>query len=75
MLHGVPKGATYVEILQALEDGFGDQHLAAEYRSQLKTRTQGVGESLQEFAIAIQHLAHRVYPALPEAHIRREAGK
>jgi hypothetical protein len=56
---------TYEETLGALQDIFGDQHLAASYRSQLKSRTQGVGESLQKFATAIEHLAH----------IRREAGK
>jgi hypothetical protein len=32
VLHGVSKGATYEEILVALEDRFGDQHLAAVYR-------------------------------------------
>jgi hypothetical protein len=74
-LHGVLKKATYEETLGALEDRFGDQHLAAAYRSQLKSRTQGVGESLQEFATAIEQLAHCAYPALPENHIRREAGK
>jgi hypothetical protein len=37
--------------------------------------TQKAGESLQEFATAIEHLAHRAYPTLPEEHIRREAGK
>jgi hypothetical protein len=29
MLHGVPKEVTYEETLEALEDRFGDQHLAA----------------------------------------------
>jgi hypothetical protein len=33
---------------------------------QLKARTQGVGNSLQEFATAVEQLAHRTYPALPE---------
>lgn len=42
VLHGFPKGATYEEIHQR----FGDQHLAAAYGSQLKTRIQGVRESL-----------------------------
>jgi hypothetical protein len=54
VLHGVPRGATYEETIEALEDRFGDQHLAAAYRSQLKTRTQKPGESLQEFATAIE---------------------
>jgi hypothetical protein len=58
-----------------LEDHFGDQHLAAAYRSQLKTRTQKAGESLQEFATAIKQLAHGAYPALPEDHVRKEAGR
>jgi hypothetical protein len=38
-------------------------------------RTQRVGESLQEFAMAIGQLAHHAYPALPEDHITREASK
>jgi hypothetical protein len=75
MLHGILKSATYGETLQALEERFGDQHFAAAFRSQLKTRTQKAGESLQNFATAIEQLAHRTYPTLPEDHIRREAGK
>jgi hypothetical protein len=70
VLHGISKGTTYEEILQALEDLF-----AAVYRSQLKVRTQKAGESLQDYATAIQQLARRAYPASPEEHIRREAGK
>jgi hypothetical protein len=75
VLHGVPRGATYEETIEALEDRFGDQHLAAIYRSQLKTLTQKAGESLQEFATAIEQLAHRAYFALPEDHVRKEAGR
>jgi hypothetical protein len=30
---------------------------------------------LQEFATAVEQLAHHAYPALPEDHKRREAGK
>lgn len=66
MLYGVLKGATYEEILDALEDRFGDQDLAASYHIQLKKGTQGVGEFLQGCATAIEQLAHCVYPALPE---------
>jgi hypothetical protein len=40
VLHGIPKSATYEETPQALEERFGDQHFAATFRSQLKTRTQ-----------------------------------
>jgi hypothetical protein len=71
VLHRVLKGANYEETLEALEDHFGDQHLAAVYCSQLKTRTQGAGKSLQEFAPDVEQLAHRAYPELPEDHIRR----
>jgi hypothetical protein len=59
--------------IQALEGRFGDQHFAAAFRSQLKTKTQSAGESLQEFAMAVEQLAHRTHITLPEDHIRREA--
>jgi hypothetical protein len=45
VLHGVTKRATYEETFEALEDRFGDQNLAAAQHSQLKPRTEGVGES------------------------------
>jgi hypothetical protein len=75
VLHGIPTNATCEETLQALEDRFGDQQFAAAYRSQLKAKTQKVGETSQEFAMAIEHLAHGAYPTLPQDHIRKEAGK
>jgi hypothetical protein len=75
VLHGVLKGVTYEETLEALEDRIWDQHMAAAYGSWLKSRTQGVGESLQIFATAVEWLAHCAYTAVPEDHIRREAGK
>jgi hypothetical protein len=74
VLHGIPTNATYGETLQALDDRFGDQHFAATYRCQL-TRTQRVGETLQDFAMAGEQLAHRAYPTLPEDHVGREARK
>jgi hypothetical protein len=74
VLHGIPTSDTYKETLQALEDRFGDQHFAAAYCSQLTARTQKPGESLREFATAIEQLTSRAYPTLPEEHIRREAG-
>jgi hypothetical protein len=75
VLHGIPRNATYDETLLDLEDRVGDQHFAAAFRSQLKTRTQRAGESQQKFATAIEQLAHRAYSTLPEENIRREAGK
>jgi hypothetical protein len=74
VLHGIPTSATYGGALQALEDRFEDHHVAAVYRSQLKARTQQPGESLREFATAIEQLAYRAYPTLPEEHRRRQAG-
>jgi hypothetical protein len=75
VLHGIPKFATNEEILQALEDSFGEELFASKYRSQLKVRTQKAGESLQGFATAIQQFVHRSYPALPEKYIIKEAEK
>jgi hypothetical protein len=66
VLHWVPTGAKYEEAIEALEDRFGDQHLAAAYRSQLKARTQRAGESPQKFATAIGQLA-----TAPTLHCRR----
>jgi hypothetical protein len=74
VLHGIPTNTTYEETLQTLEDRFGDQHFAAVYRCQL-TRTQKAGESLQDFAMVIERLAHSAYPTVSEDHIWREAGK
>jgi hypothetical protein len=74
VLPAIPTSTTYKNTLQALEDRFGYQHFAAAYRSQL-TRTQKAGESLQDFATAIELLAHRAYPTLTEDNLGREAGK
>jgi hypothetical protein len=74
VLHGVPKGRTCEETLQAMEDRFREEHFAAAYRSQLKMRTQKVGESIQDFATVTEQLVHHACPALPEDHVRREAG-
>jgi hypothetical protein len=71
VLHGVSKGATY-KIIGALEDRFGNLHLAATaYHPPLKTRTQLVGESLQESAISMEHMAHRAFSALHKEHVCR----
>jgi hypothetical protein len=58
ILHTVPAEATYEDIVGALRDRFGDHQLAAAYRSQLKARAQASGETLQEFALAVEQLAH-----------------
>jgi hypothetical protein len=53
VLHGVLKGATYEETLEDLEDRFGDHNFTSGFRRQLKTRSQGVGEFLQEFVTTV----------------------
>jgi hypothetical protein len=44
---------TYKDITEALENGYNDHHLEAAFNSQLKRRIQVTGESLEEFATAI----------------------
>jgi hypothetical protein len=75
ILYGIPKKRSYEETLQVLQDRFGHQNFAAAFRSQLKTRTQRAGESIQGFATVVEQLTHRAYPTLPENQIKREAGK
>jgi hypothetical protein len=75
VLPGIPTNTTYENNFQALEDRFGDQHFAVANRYKVRTRTQKAGESLQDFTTALELLAHRANPTLPEDHIGREAGK
>jgi hypothetical protein len=60
VLPGIPTNTTYEDTLQALEDGFGDQHFAAAYHCQLRTRTQKPGESLQDFATAKEDIKENI---------------
>ena len=73
ILHTVPAEATYEAIVGALRDRFGDHQLTAVYRSQLKARTQANDETLQEFAAAVEQLAHRAFVGLPVNFIQTEA--
>jgi len=73
ILHTVPADAPYEAIVGALRDRFGDHQLAAAYRSQLKTRMQANEETLQEFAAAVEQLAHRAFVGLPVNFIQTEA--
>jgi hypothetical protein len=69
----VPAKATYEGITGALSYRFGDHQLAAAYRSQFKAMVQTSGETLQEFAAAVEQLAHRALVGLPLAFIQTEA--
>lgn len=73
ILHSLPVEATYEDIVGALRDRFGDHQLAAAYRSQLKTRVQASEETLQEFAAAVEQLAHRALVGLPVGYIQTKA--
>jgi hypothetical protein len=75
VLHGARKRVTCKESIRALEDRFWDQQLAIGYCSQLKTRTQDNGESLQQFATATEQFIHCAFPALLEDQVRRGPGK
>ncbi|KAJ4428949.1 hypothetical protein ANN_25945 [Periplaneta americana] len=73
ILHSVPEDGTSAEIMTALEGRYGDHQLAAAFRTQLKTRVQQSGESLQEFAMAVEQLAHKALRGLPNDFIAGEA--
>ncbi|XP_069698171.1 uncharacterized protein [Periplaneta americana] len=73
ILHSVPEDGTAAEIMAALEGRYGDHQLAAAFRTQLKTRAQQSGESLQEFAMAVEQLAHKALRGLPNDFIAGEA--
>jgi hypothetical protein len=65
VVHSVPPGATNEDIVGALIGRYGDHKLAAAYRAQMKARTQLIGKSLQEFAAAVELLAHRAQSEYP----------
>jgi hypothetical protein len=62
--HSVPAEVTYKDVIEVLEDLYGDHQLAAAYRSQL------TGEFLQEFAATIGWMAHQAFlcRAAPSLH-------
>jgi hypothetical protein len=75
ILHGIPTGAMYVQVTEALGNRYSDRHLKAAFHSQLRRKTHYVEEFLQEFAIAIDHLAHSNHAELPEKLISKEANR
>jgi hypothetical protein len=58
ILHSVPDGVMYEDNVMALNGHHGGHQLVAGYQSQLKARTQLDSKVLQEFTVAIAHLAH-----------------
>jgi hypothetical protein len=76
VLHSVSTEARYENTTVAPEEGqYGHHQLVAAYTSQLKTRAQLTGESLQESAATITQLAHCTHTGLPQYYIRREAAR
>jgi hypothetical protein len=75
VLHGISKGATYEETLEALEDCFGDQYLAGAYPGQLKCDGPGCRRIPAIICHSRRTADPSAYLALPEDHIGREAGK
>ncbi|GBM98036.1 hypothetical protein AVEN_151126-1 [Araneus ventricosus] len=60
------KLADLTTIENALEDRFGDCHLTQFYRTELKTRRQKPGESLQVLAADVERLMSLAYAECPQ---------
>jgi hypothetical protein len=58
-----------------LRTNLGGQCLVTRYSNQLKRQTQDDGESLLEFATAIEHITPCSFPALCKDHVYKGAGK
>jgi hypothetical protein len=59
----VPNEKDTVETVRALEDWYGDWHLAIGCRRQAKKRTKGDGGSRKKLAATRRRMTHRVVPA------------
>ena len=57
---------TYAEFIKALKLRYGDKRLQDVYCTQLRTRRQHSGESLQEFEASIDRLISLAYSEAPE---------
>ncbi|GBL78581.1 hypothetical protein AVEN_31488-1 [Araneus ventricosus] len=67
VLQGIPadKLTELTTVEKALESRFGDSHLTQFYRTELKTRRQKSGESLQELAADVERLMSLAYAECP----------
>ncbi|GBM25300.1 hypothetical protein AVEN_137738-1 [Araneus ventricosus] len=67
VLQGIPadKLTELTTVEKALESRFGDSHLTQFYRTELKTRRQRPGESLQELAADVERLMSLAYAECP----------
>ncbi|GBL91304.1 hypothetical protein AVEN_203459-1 [Araneus ventricosus] len=67
VLQGIPsdKLTDLTTIEEALEARFGDSHLTQFYRTELKTRRQNPGESLQVLTVHVERLMSLAYAERP----------
>ncbi|GBL72224.1 Retrovirus-related Pol polyprotein from transposon 412 [Araneus ventricosus] len=67
VLQGIPadKLTDLTTVEKALESRFGDSHLTQFFRTELKTRRQKPGESLQELAADVERLMSLAYAECP----------
>jgi hypothetical protein len=72
-LHSDLNGAKYEEVTAVFEIRYRGHHLAEKFHAQLKRKVQHAGESLKEFAAAIDHLANRAYFDSTEQNSREAA--
>lgn len=61
----------YGEIIKALERKYGSDHKREIYRMELKGRSQKAGETLQEFASAVERLAHLAHASTSSEFMER----
>jgi len=73
VLQNVPETSQpdYLTLMSMLELRFGNKHLSKVYQSQLKSRTQGSSESLQEFCADIERMVILAYRSVPEEFVRQ----
>ncbi|KAJ8910275.1 hypothetical protein NQ315_003342 [Exocentrus adspersus] len=61
----------YSTVVGALELRFGSKYLFQVYQNQLKSRSQGPTETLQEFSTYIERMVRLAYPEAPEEIIKQ----
>jgi hypothetical protein len=71
----VPQEEATVETTGALEDPYGDRHLAKGHCQQLKKWTQGDGGSRKKLATARRQMTHFAIPPLYKGHGHQGPGK
>ncbi|KAJ8912995.1 hypothetical protein NQ315_002872 [Exocentrus adspersus] len=72
-LQNIPeeKQNDYSTVFGALELRFGSKYLSQVYQNQLKSRSQGSTETLQEFSTDIERMVRLAYPEAPEEFIKQ----